>query len=237
MDYSKARHQLLLHGPGTCDATGQPLILEDGFVASLRPYSGLHEKNFHLVMQALLVVGERIHREPQVDRELVKAVWSICETGRSWGLHPDGMLQRNKLITTADTKRLELWIDTIEGTVLHLLGGWSPHWAVTEYAEYVVAVGWWENIASFLPLLGHAVSDPDLPAGAIEVTVDALGKLGRLAASTLPELRAAELRSYTWYTPEERCTEDVRARIRAAILAIEGVQEAGPGSVLSGGDS
>jgi hypothetical protein len=50
--------------------------LEDGFTASLRPYSGLHEKNFHLIMEALLVVGERIHREPQVDRELVKAVWS-----------------------------------------------------------------------------------------------------------------------------------------------------------------
>jgi len=228
MDYTEARHQLLLHGPGTSDESGQPMILDDGFVASLRPYSGLHEKNFHLVIQALLVVGERLHCEPQVDRELVKAVWSICETGRSWGLHPSGMLQRNKLITVADTKRLERWVDTIESIALRLLGGWSPHWAVTDYAEYVVAIGGWENIASFIPLLARAVADPELPAGAIEVTVDALGRIGRAAAPVLPVLREAEQRAYTWYTPADRCTEEVRARIRAAIQAIEMSQEAEP---------
>jgi hypothetical protein len=26
MEYAEARHQLLLHGPGTTDATGQPLV-------------------------------------------------------------------------------------------------------------------------------------------------------------------------------------------------------------------
>jgi hypothetical protein len=138
------------------------------------------------------------------------------------------MLPRNRLITAVDAKRLELWIDTIEGMALRLLGGWSPHWAVTEYAGYIVTVGWWTNIASLIPLLERAVSDPELPAGAIEVTVDALGKLGGIARSVLPALRAAERRSYTWYIPEDSCTEEVRARIRRAVQAIESAHDAEP---------
>ena len=42
MEYAEARRLLLLHGPGTYDADGRPLVLEDGFLGSLRPYSGLH---------------------------------------------------------------------------------------------------------------------------------------------------------------------------------------------------
>ena len=34
-------------------------------------------------------------------------------------------------------------------------------------------------------------------------------------------LRAAEHREYRWYTPPERCTEEVRGEIRQAIQAIE----------------
>ncbi|MDB5306347.1 MAG: hypothetical protein JWO38_549, partial [Gemmataceae bacterium] len=228
MEYAEARHQLLLHGPGTSGADGEPLFHEDGFTVSLRPYTGLKEKNFHLVMEALLAVGERLHREPQVDRDVVWAVGVICSTGRDYGLRPDGMLRRNRLITAADVGRLELWIDTVERSALSFLGGWPPHWVVTEYAKYVMKVGWWDNIGSFLPLFARAVSDPELPAGAIEVTVDALGKIGGLAAAVLSALRAAEQRSYTWETPADRCTEEVRARIRRAIQAIENTPPAEP---------
>ncbi|MDB5312589.1 MAG: hypothetical protein JWO38_6791 [Gemmataceae bacterium] len=220
MNYAEARHQLLLHGPGTADAAGQPLILEDGFVSCLRPYIGLQEKNFHLVMEALLTVGEGIHGALQVDRDVVQAVWSICSTGRDWGLHRGGMLQRNKLITAADTARLELWVETIEGTALRLLGGCQPHRAVVGYADYIVSVGWWTNVAFFIPLMERAVSDPEL-MDAIEGVVDALGKLGGLATSALPTLHEARRRLYTWYTPEDRCTEEVRACIGRAIQAIE----------------
>jgi len=220
MNYAEARAQLLLHA-GCADAAGPPLAPGDGFLVSLRPYQGLHEKNFHLVMEALLVLGDRLHLAPQIDRDVVHAVWWICCAARRWGLHPDGMLQTNRLITVADTTRLELWVNTIDRTVLHLLAGSPPHWAVMEYAKYVVAVGWWDNIAFFVPLFGRAVSDPELPAGAIEVIVDALGKIGGPAARVLPVLREAEHRSYTWVVPEDRCTDELRARIREAIQAIE----------------
>jgi len=220
MEYAEARHQLLLQGPGTTDAAGQPLVLEDGFLGSLRPYSGLHEKNFHVVMEALLSVGERVRQTPQIDRELVYAAWSICHTARGWGLDPGGMLQRNRLITAADTARLERWVGTLEIVALRLLRGWPPHHAVYHYAEYVVEVGWWDNVAFFIGLMGRAVSDPEV-SDAIETVAQALGKLGPLAKSALPALREAERREYSWYTPAERCTEEVRSHIRRAIQAIE----------------
>ena len=226
MDYAEARHQLLLHGPGTYDPAGNPVLQEDGFVASLRPYRGLHEKNFHLVVEALLSVGERIHRVPEVDRDIVHAVWMICETGRGWGLHPGGMLQRNKLITPADTNRLELWIDTIEGIALRLLGGGPPHHVIYHYAQYVVEVGWWDNAAFFVELMAQSVSDPAI-SDAIEIIARALGKLGPLARASLPALREAEHREYTWYTPAERCTEEVRGHVRRAIQAIEACSATG----------
>src|SRR5687768_8570129 len=101
MTYDEARLLLLMHGSGTYDADGQPLVAEDGFLGSLRPYRGLVEKNFHLVMEALFTVGEILHRSPQVERELVHSMWTMCSLARCWGLHPEGMLQRNKLITAA----------------------------------------------------------------------------------------------------------------------------------------
>jgi hypothetical protein len=221
LEYAEARHQLLLHGPGTSDAAGQPLILEDGFLGCLRPYTGLREGNFHLVMESLLSVGEQLHRMPELDREPVYAVCSNCHTARAWGLAPGGMLQRNQLITAADTARLERWVGTVEIVALRLLRGWPPHQAVYHYAEYVVEVGWWDNVAFFVSLMSQAMSDPEV-GDAIETIAQALGKLGALARSALPALREAERREYTWYTPAERCTDEVRAQIRCAIQAIAG---------------
>src|SRR5471030_441238 len=97
VNYLEARHVLLLHGIGTTDQAGNPLVLEDGFLGCLRPYSGLREKNFHQLMEALFVVGEEFQKASQVDRETVRAIWSICESARYGGLHPNGMLQRNNL--------------------------------------------------------------------------------------------------------------------------------------------
>src|SRR4051812_37093723 len=151
MTYDEAKLLLLMHGPGTSGPDGEPLIAERGFVHSLRPYEGrLVEKNFHLVMEALFTVGETLYRSQQVDRELVHAIWALCNTARGYGLHPQGMLQRNKLISQADTKRFERWIDAIETPPLPVLGGHPPHSRLSRYAEYVTEVGWWDNIDFFI---------------------------------------------------------------------------------------
>ncbi|MFT3765667.1 MAG: hypothetical protein QM820_09145 [Minicystis sp.] len=220
MDYEEAKLQLLLHSGGATDAAGEPLVLEGGFIDSLRPYSGLHEKNFHLVMEALLTVGERIHRAPQLDRDLVEAAWWMCSTARAWGLHPGGMLQRNALISAEDCAKLERWVETFETTALYLLAGSPPHRAVYHYAAYVVGSGAWDNVAFFVDLMSRAVRDPTI-APEIETIAKALGKLGAAAVAALPALREAEQRSYAWYEPEERCTAETRAHVRQAIREIE----------------
>jgi len=219
MTYDEARLLLLMHGPGTEDADGEPLLVEDGFLCSLRPYSGLVERNFHLVMEALLTVGERLYREPLVDRELVKALWSICSTASGWGLHPDGMLQRNKLITPADTKRLQVWVDIIECNALNILGGLPPHYRVYRYSQYIIDFGWWDNIDFFITIIERAILDPALSEPCTDVA--ALGKLGGRARDALPALYQALDREYTFYTPNDRCTEEVRGSIRQAIQSIE----------------
>ena len=220
MNYAEAQHRLLLHGPGTTDATGQPLVLEHGFLGCLRPYTGLREENFHQLMEALLTAGDQLHQSTQVDRELAYAVWAICHSARGWGLAPGGMLQRNQLITAADTARLERWVDTVEIVALRLLCGWPPHHAVYYYAEYVVEVGWWDNAAFFIDLMSGAVSDPAI-SDSIGTIARALGKMGPLAKAALPALSEAERREYNWYTPADRCTEEVRAQLRQAIREIE----------------
>jgi hypothetical protein len=220
MDYEEAKLQLQLHSGGTMGSAGEPLVLEGGFIDSLRPYSGLHERNFHLVMEALLTVGERIYRTPQVDRDLVEAVWWMCSTARAWGLKPGGMLQRNALITAEESAKLERWVETVEATALHLVGGSPPHHAVYDYATYVVDSGAWDNAAFFVDLMSRAVRDDTL-GDHVETLARALGKLGVAAVTALPSLREAEQRSYAWYAPEDRCTAEVRALIRRAIDAIE----------------
>lgn len=225
MSYEEAKRQLLLH-TGSVDDTNQPLMIEDGFLPSLRPYRGLVEKNFHLVMEALLTVGEQICTSIVVERDIVQVVWRMCSTARIWGLSSHGMLQGGKLITDADVDRLELWVNAIEHTALDLLSGIPPHRSVYSYAEYVVAVGWWDNINFFIPLMQRAVSDMDT-GSAITMILSALGKLGKLAKPVLPALNESLQRQYSWNRPEfetpvnqDRTTESVRADIRKAIDAI-----------------
>ena len=223
MTYDEAKHLLLLHGPGTESAQGEPLIAEQGFLHSLRPYEGnLVEKNFHLVMEALFTVGDVVHRSRMVDRDLVHALWTMCSTARGWGLHPEGMLQRNKLISRDDTGRLERWVDTIESTAFGSLGGRPPHYSIFRYAEYVTEAGWWDNIDFFIPLLERAISDTDLSEPSI--AAEALGKIGGKARPALPTLYQALARQYVYYTPEDRCTEEVRGVIQHAIDQIEAAQ-------------
>lgn len=219
MDYETAKHILLMHGSGTWDHSGEPTAQTDGFLGGLRPYSGLQEKNFHIVMEALLVVGEALHQSPQVDRDLVLSLWEMCSLVRRWGIHPKGMLPRNNLITPGDAERLEKWVDVIESTAWGLLRGLAPYEEVERYAEYITHAGWWDNIDFFIPLMHRAISDDTHPDPS--VIAEALGKLGAKAQFTLPELYRAAERRYSCYAPEDRCTEEVRGIVRRAIRDIE----------------
>jgi hypothetical protein len=220
MNYEEAKICLLRHGSGSLDEFGNPDVYEDGFLGSLRPFRGLHEQNFHMVMEALLAAGESIHQSPFIDRQLVNSVWSMCSSSRAYGLHPRGMLQRNRLISASETQLLEQWIEVIESTALSLLRGNPPRYAVIRCAEFMIEHGWGSNVEFFVPLLDAAVADKEsLDASLIAVV--ALGKLGEKARSALPTLKQAMERTYSWFIPVEICTQETLASIRDAILKIE----------------
>ncbi|CAK9015899.1 Uncharacterized protein SCF082_LOCUS12953, partial [Durusdinium trenchii] len=203
-----------MHGSGTYDDAGEPIGLDDGFLSMLRPYRGLIENNFHIVMEALLVVGERLHVAETVDRKLIESLWSTSSLMRCWGIHPDGMLQRNNLITPDDTKRLETWIEIFERTALGLLNGCPPCCEVERYAQYINDVGAGDNVSFFIPLMSHFLDDPDTTDPT--VVAEALGKLGPIARDALSSLRAAANRTYP-----DNCNSEAHELIAEAIRRIE----------------
>jgi hypothetical protein len=120
MDADQAKELLLIHSLSHPDR-GHPK-LATGFLGSLKTYRGLREDAYHEVMQALITLAPQF-RYGAVDRDVIKALWSICDFGRQWGLHPTSALQRNHLISTAEAARLEKWIDAISQATLMLLDG------------------------------------------------------------------------------------------------------------------
>lgn len=119
MDSERAKELLLLHSCGHPDLHDPKW--SGGFLGSLRPYTGLNEDNFHEVMAAIVAVAPHLADERYLDREIVNALWSLCMMARNWGLHPNGMLQRNGLIGGQDVERLEGWVEAIEWAVYALL--------------------------------------------------------------------------------------------------------------------
>ncbi len=119
MTPQEAKELLLIHGG--CHQDPNHRRMDAGFLGSLRPYRGLDVNSLHEVMTALRVLAPSLQQQ-QVDREVVSALWHMCELGRCWGVAPDGMLQRNNLISPPDVQRLEKWIDCISYATMILLG-------------------------------------------------------------------------------------------------------------------
>ncbi|MDB5334594.1 MAG: hypothetical protein JWN70_213 [Planctomycetaceae bacterium] len=205
-----------MHGSGKFDESGEPIGLDDGFLTMLRPYRGLREHNFHVVMQALFVVGERFHSSDVIDRKLVESLWSMCSRTRCWGLDPKGMLRRNNLISEEDIRRLESWIEIFERSTFGLLRGCPPHDEVERYAQYIIDVGPSDNIRYFIPLMQRFLEDPDCSSSDPSVIAEALGRLGASARDVLPALYAANKRTYPSY-----CDVEAHDTIANAIRLIE----------------
>lgn len=215
MNYEMANLLLLEHGSGWQDGEGEIHFKRDGFLGMLRPYQGLIESNFHRVLEAIYVVGERVCQESQMDRELAGTLFHLCTTARSWGLRSGGMLQRNKLITAADTDLLENWIDTFETTISMILAGHPPFFRVSTYAEYVIQYGTGDNEEFFISQMIRHLELPDEIVDQTEVAL-ALGKLGNRASEALPALRDASKRQFASW-----CHADAQHAIATAIAKIE----------------
>jgi hypothetical protein len=135
MEYEDAVNLILVHGIGRDDVPLDQALLPDGFLASLRPYTGLREENFLQVLGAIIALAPPLAGKQVLERRLVSGLWELVQRARVWGLDPHGMIQRNKLMSAADTERLWLWVTCLEMAVSRLLRGTDPSDALTYYRE------------------------------------------------------------------------------------------------------
>lgn len=214
MEYEDARSELLRHAGIAED------YYEDGFLACLRPYSGIKPKSFHTIIESILSVGSRFSSADNIDRPVVCALWSLTTTARNWGTEDDGMLVRNKLISPTDRKQLRQWISIIESTMLGLLHGRKPYDSIHRYCEYVVEHGWGPNFRYFIPLLSAAIDNDDF-GDRLQGHCEAIISLGPQAIETKGSLERARLRKWGWYEPQEQCAAESLRFIDQALSAIE----------------
>lgn len=94
---------------------------KNGFLGSLRPYSGnLHEDSFHEIMRALRALSQEFAMDT-IDKNPVADIMSIIHLGRAWGVYDEGMLKSSCLISENDSQKLEKWIEIISCTFTMLL--------------------------------------------------------------------------------------------------------------------
>lgn len=218
MEYDDARDELLRHAGIAED------YYEDGFLACLRPYSGIKPSNFHTVIESVLSVGNTISSTGSIERAVVYAIWLLTTTARMQGTDDDGMLARNKLISPEDRIRLRQWIAIIESMMLNLLQGHKPYQSIHGYCEYVVEHGWGPNFLFFVPLLSAAIDNDDI-GDRLQGHCEAIISLGPKAIETKSSLERARLRNWEWYEPHERCAAESLGFIDQALSAIESEPE------------
>lgn len=132
MNVEEAKRLLSLHS-GRYEDIHDPKW-QNGFLGSLRPFSGLNESNLTEVMECLEVLKEEL-AAPSVDRNIISDIIGMTYLARVWA-SPDGMLGRNNILTAAQTKKLLLWVDIIEECLMYLLDG-DEEEAFFWYNEYL----------------------------------------------------------------------------------------------------
>lgn len=122
-----------MHGIGRDDVPLNEALVKDGFLSSLRPFSGLREENFLQVMEAIIALKPHVAGQSNLDRRLMKGLWELTTRTRLWGLDQNGMLQRNRLLSVDDTAKLLRWVQCIEMAVSRLLSDGDPSDAIAHY--------------------------------------------------------------------------------------------------------
>jgi hypothetical protein len=92
--------------------------------------------SFRDIMGALRVLGPTLGETALVDRELVSALWNLCELTRLWALEEDGMLREDGLLSEEELALLKRWHGMLCYAVMLLLEGGDDAEAFQEYDRY-----------------------------------------------------------------------------------------------------
>ena len=74
MSYEDAVNLILMHGCGRDDVPLVEALFPEGFLGSLRPFSGLREDNFLQVMDAIIALRPHLAGQPVWERRLVEGL-------------------------------------------------------------------------------------------------------------------------------------------------------------------
>lgn len=108
---------------------------QKGFLGQLRPFKGiLYEENYHLIMQSMKVLASEMEKD-FIDKRIINTIWGICHLARMWAIHPEGMLQRNNLITEKQILQIDNWLIDISYAASCLLDGAGIDVAFADYDE------------------------------------------------------------------------------------------------------
>ena len=122
MDYASAVEQLTFHcgtNPNTDDARWSR-----GFLQTLNPYQReLVPDAMRDVGVCVDVISDHLKTADFLDRSVINSLWGINHYARAWAIHPDGLLQRNNLISDDDRDTLSTWLDDLSERVAMMLDG------------------------------------------------------------------------------------------------------------------
>lgn len=96
---------------------------EAGFLQMLRHYRGLKRETYQSLIDCVEAVADHLKTAPTLDRSVVNSLWGICHFSRVWAIEPEGMLQRNRLISPEDVQQLKEWIDDLSFRISMWLDG------------------------------------------------------------------------------------------------------------------
>lgn len=133
MNIEEAKELLSFHSTRNSDIDNPKW--ENGFLGTLRPFSGeLHKENFFEVMECLNVLKDEF-LGPMIEQSMVSDIVSIIHLTRTW-VAPNGMLEGNDLLSQEQIKHLLAWFDIIESCFMFLLEG-DKQEAFTAYEDYL----------------------------------------------------------------------------------------------------
>lgn len=81
----------------------------DGLLTSLRPFRRLEPDHLTELLDAVRALHGQVEATGTVPLHVVDVALAILTTVHLWALEPDGMLQRNKLLSQADLESLTNW--------------------------------------------------------------------------------------------------------------------------------